>query len=46
MTSPPVHAIHDPGLAWLAAQLRWERTLAALRLRHASRPRLDERPAA
>lgn len=31
----PVQTIHDPALAWLAAQLRWERTLEALRLRHA-----------
>jgi hypothetical protein len=44
-----VQTIHDPALAWLAAQLRWERVLEALRLRHAvtGNPSLDEeRPAA
>jgi hypothetical protein len=44
-----VHAAHDPGLAWLAAQLRWERTLEGLRLHRAvtGSPRLaQERPAA
>ena len=43
-----VHAAHDPGLAWLAAQLRWERTLEGLRLHRAvttARP-AQERPAA
>jgi hypothetical protein len=41
--------IHDPALRWLAQQLRWERTLDALRLRHAvvGSPKFDrERPAA
>ena len=35
MTSTDAHAIDHPGLAWLAARLRWERTLESLRLHRA-----------
>jgi hypothetical protein len=47
--SSPVPTIHDPALAWLAAQLRWEHRLEALRRRHAveAGPRREQkRPAA
>ena len=47
MTSTDVG--HDPGLAWLAARLRWERTLETLRLHRSVTvgPCLEqERPAA
>ena len=49
MTSTDLHAVHDPGLAWLAARLRWERTLEGLRLHRAvtGSSRFEkERPAA
>ena len=47
VTSIDVHADHDPGLAWLTARLRWERTLEGLRLHRPVGPCLEqERPAA
>lgn len=49
VTSIDVHADHDPGLAWLTARLRWERTLEGLRLHRSvavSPCREQERPAA
>ena len=47
VTSIDVHADNDPGLAWLRARLRWERTLEGLRLHRSVGPRLgQERPAA
>jgi hypothetical protein len=48
VTSIDLHADHDPGLAWLSARLRWERTLEGLRLhRSVAGPRLEQkRPAA
>jgi hypothetical protein len=49
VTTTDLHAVHDPGLAWLAARLRWEHTLEGLRLHRAvtgSPSSEQERPAA